>query len=64
MFLLGTAALISFNVHKTKQVHAEKFIIKTKTYARHEFCSELIPSACPEGIPLGSAWLAGVHCVF
>jgi hypothetical protein len=29
----------------TKQVYAEKFIIKNETYVRHEFRTQLIPSA-------------------
>jgi len=33
----------------TKRVHADKEIFKTETYARHEFCTQLIPSACPKG---------------
>jgi hypothetical protein len=45
MALRDTAALIIFNVHKTKQVHAEKVIINNRTYARHEFRTQLNPSA-------------------
>jgi hypothetical protein len=37
-------------MHPTKQVHAEKFIIKHKTYARHEFRT----TACPDAFYRGS----------
>jgi hypothetical protein len=29
------AALKTFNMYKTRRVHAEKVLIKTDTYARH-----------------------------
>jgi hypothetical protein len=34
------------------------------TSARHEFCSGLIRSACPKGIPSGSAWLGAAIEIF
>ncbi len=44
-------------MHPTKQVHAEKEIIKIKTYARHVNCTQLATVSL-------SAWLGGKSILF
>ena len=71
------AALISFNVNKTKRVYADNFQFCTKPMlamlnvltlirpaSTKSVSQDVVGSACPKGIPSGSAWLAGVRCVF